>query len=373
MRRREGFGNSRISGKNPAPGRAGIDRRLQSRHNRLDLVLGIPPERTDLPAQAVVQCQRRVDAPTVLRVGADVHSARVEELLGCLNIGRRRPDQEISEIAARLRAVELEASVRRIRIALVDFGVMELAAQFDGMVAAQKRDVVQPLQDAVVDPGLPLRSSDGPIVSRDVGYGVQSGNHSNNAQRIRAGHETKRCERDTDPACVAIAERRIAQVIEAEFIDHRRAERLHIAQVQLLRTQPGVGVEAGDVGGRIGIIDQRLIEEVVAGDHPDARIRVAARAPFVVAQRVVECRGRVRRQPFECAIGAGKQFQQRSDRRRKGRRRNPGVRKYTVRRARAARNVVRLCRGHGITQSSRENLRPRGAFHRVGERVGNSG
>ena len=102
----------------------------------------------------------------------------------------------------------------------------------------------------------------------------------------------KPCEARLTPAADGLAEIGVvAHVAQVEFVDHRGAEGLGVAQREQLRAARGERIEAGNAGAalrdRIRIVEIEVVDEVVAGEQAPAGIRIDADRALVVAHRLV--------------------------------------------------------------------------------------
>ena len=79
----------------------------------LQLVVLFVPGADDVPAQAVIYGEARSKSPGILREERDISISRVEPALVSLYVGAGYANQIIGEVRTRLRAVELEATVKR--------------------------------------------------------------------------------------------------------------------------------------------------------------------------------------------------------------------------------------------------------------------
>ena len=108
------------------------------RSDGFDFALGVVPRHACFPAQTEVDRQVRLDLERILYVGAAVATAAVQKLLAALIVLRWRAQQEIGKVVAGFAIrtqVEIEVSVRRAGIALVDLQVAEFAAELERVAA----------------------------------------------------------------------------------------------------------------------------------------------------------------------------------------------------------------------------------------------
>ncbi len=118
-------------GTSPPQRRAGEYRRLLAGNDGLDLVLRVIPGHAGFPAHAVVDREIGLHAPGVLGEGGSVFGAGIEHLVGCLDVLLRSAQQEIGDVAAGFRAIEVEAAAGIVGVALVHLHVQEVAAEHE--------------------------------------------------------------------------------------------------------------------------------------------------------------------------------------------------------------------------------------------------
>ena len=84
----------------------------------------------------------------------------------------------------------------------------------------------------------------------------------------------------------------IPHVTEPQFIDFVGPKRLDISQIEELRPAGILGIEARQVGLRVGIVQGILVHEVIAGDHSQFCAGVNLDAALIVLKRLRIRRGR---------------------------------------------------------------------------------
>ena len=85
---------------------------------------------------------------------------------------------------------------------------------------------------------------------------------------------------------------RVAQVAEAKFIHGGRAERFGVAEAKQLRPARIKRIETRNVrsalSDRVGIVLRPVVEKVIGGHQPPARVGIKAVGAFIVARSFVE-------------------------------------------------------------------------------------
>ena len=219
-------------------------------------VVGIGERELQVVADAKVEGEPGMDAEVVLRERADVGAIVGLPHRGVLRHGGGKPEQEVGVGVAGLAAVEGEDAVVVEQRVVNDLLVRDLAAELEGVVAAAHAQRV--LHREVVAPG--IGTGDGDLAGEVTGHGEAR------ERRVALDRELR----------VEIAERRrgvihaaaeLPHVADAELVDHRRAQRPRVGDVEVVLLPLEVAIDPRDVARprerlRIGAGQ----EEVAHGD-----------------------------------------------------------------------------------------------------------
>src|SRR5437016_1570249 len=111
--RDQGIRNAFVGGVDESGGRRRKHLGLLAKIERRDLVVLLRPVLHQIPSHAVIDGERRFDAPTVLRKRPRILVASVEGLGICLVVIAGYADQKIREVRSRLGTGEEKRSVER--------------------------------------------------------------------------------------------------------------------------------------------------------------------------------------------------------------------------------------------------------------------